>query len=314
MPPQGPPPGQPPGPPPGKTPPPPGWGAPPPQQPPGWGGQPGGTPPGPPPGQTPPPGWGGQPPYGGPPPSPGGRRQLPLIIVGIVIVLALITGAAIYFVSQSGGSDTLTVAPDDLTPEDLEPLLFSSDEVGHGFTLESSGLRDPEPEEPLEGASAECQEALDGVSERGSGEQNAFADFHQPDDLRVVGQSLGLIVETNNDLDLIRETYAECSGPITTTTEGVEHTLEITTEEISGIGEDALVRVVTITDHPNITNPAEVYSVFFGRGGVGAEISVRSGVDVEASEPGNDVALPADRDLARELAEKLDAKIQEGME
>lgn len=285
------PPGQPPGPPPD------GWQQPP-APPPG--------PPGPPPQQ---PGWGGQGQWGGPP-GPPPKSNLPLIL-GIVAVVVVVAGAAIFVVLSGDDDDTVTVAPEDLTEEDVEALLLQTDDVSDEFSETYRGEEQEDDSDEVD-VPTECDDAMTALEDpEGDDDVNLTVEYAREDEGEIT-HIVGPIREGDPTADdFVSAVQESCSGSMeVTNADGQQMEMALEAEWVDGLGDDAFALTVSI-DHEIFRDTVEAYAVYVFQDGIFSSVSVSSGFDLEQSTAVELVPNPPDEDLARDLSEIVVGRIQD---
>jgi hypothetical protein len=231
--------------------------------------------------------------------------------VAVVVILA---GGA-FLVLSSDDDGAITVAPDDLTTEDLEGLLLQSDDVPDGFTETYRGEKIDTSDE-LEGFPADCEAAMEEL-EANSGDEDrddrVTVEFSREDEAEITHTVAPVREEHPSPDDFLESFQEHCSEPFEAANpEGMTFGMQLESEAVSGLGEDAFA-LVTALEHDMFRSTVEVYGLYVFQDGIVSTTTVSGGFDLEQSTPADMVPTPFDEDLARELSELSLGRIEQNM-
>lgn len=216
--------------------------------------------------------------------------------------------------AEPEGGASLSVASEDLTAADLEPLLITEAQTG-GFVENYRGEIDESRQSIVENMPAECQSDLDDLPNPSGDPVGVTAEFtHEREQL--VHQLRPRREGARSFSELAASLTENCAGPFTVADEaGNEFEVSIAAEHqpLGGeMGEDS-ASVLMSLDHAQLTGSLEFYLVASTRNGIVSTVLVTGGLDVEQSTPGNDVTTPANQGLVQGLVEEVDSAISEQM-
>jgi hypothetical protein len=204
----------------------------------------------------------------------------------------------------TGGGEGLTVAPADLSLDDVEPALLTAGDVGDGF---ASYPVKPSDAGPLR-TSVECRDAYDRIDPSAPNDAGRQTGLWRASDETSVWHELTLIETGAPSLDELHETLERC-GAITAETgdDGDEpYEMEVRTEPVDGPGEDALavdVRFDFVVGGAHVTFDA--YGYAFARGGVLSTVLTLGSMDPDVAP-----TTELDPDAVRHLAELTDQRLE----
>lgn len=259
------------------------------------------------------------PPYGPaqPPPLPPARpSRWPLVVT---IVVALVAASGLVTLVVTDDSDTASTAPAELDIADMERALLTEEDVGGGFTVDEDNDGEEEgflSSEEID-ASAECREAIARFQADEDDDEIIEIGFEHPTSNAGVGHEITLIDPGEPTMGDVADGLGRC-GTMAFEDDGAQFEIDLTVADLEGPGEEAL-GVAMITD---VTSPAydltlDTYVIMAARDGVVSIIDVTGPIEVSpptesASRPPE--GGPADRELARRLAETADERIRRVLE
>lgn len=221
------------------------------------------------------------------------------------MVAVIAAGAGVAVVLAGDDDDTDGGAGADLATEDLEPALLTEEDVGGRYALAPDDEDDGSSDTDDFGLSDECRELLEALEEGGDTSDEVGVEFVDDADASV-SNTLGLLLPGEPALDDVRSALDQC-GTMTFEEAGATGEVQITTEEVGGLGEAALaVDIVLLIDAEGISMTLESHGLLWEHDGVAADVVAFAGVDETTLEP-----TPVDEAWVRELAETVDRRLDE---
>jgi hypothetical protein len=216
------------------------------------------------------------------------------------------------------GDEEPAAAPAGLGLSDLEPALLTQDDVGDGFAPQSDteGEEDGSAQPDTIDTTAECRETLErfGItfgSEAPVGEEVSAAFERESDGVRVT-HALGLRAHDDDDPtpSVLADAWGHCDR-VTYELDGYQYELRLEADEVDDLGDDAwsVYTINDVTTRADTHVRIQTYSLGVLRDGVHSSVNVTGSVGADAQE-----SEPADRDLARYLAQVADGNVRRVLE
>jgi hypothetical protein len=215
--------------------------------------------------------------------------------------------AVVAIVALSGGDDDAS-DPADLSLADLEPALLTEEDVGGDYTLDSSGGGDDDGDSmDMEGVagSDECREVMEPLEENANTNEEVGVEFVDDFD-GTVGNTLGLLLPGEPTLAEVRAALEQCDT-MTFEDEGATGEVQITIEDVEGLGDDAIgVGMVLDMEVEGLSLTVDSYGLLWEHDGVAADLFAFGGLDERTFEP-----IAVDEAWVRDLAQTVDGRITE---
>ena len=221
-----------------------------------------------------------------------------VIVAAGVIALGVANG-------DGGGSSE---APEGLEVADLEPALLTADDLGEGFAVDSDDSDDDETSFEDADMAPDCREALDRFEAEDTGDENGLqADFERSNDGVTVSQELSLIESGEPTIREIADGLRRCER-ISYEEDGQQVEMRFGVDDVDGLGDEAIGVEMSFDLElmQGVGVTLEAYGLIVARDGVTSGVMVTGPLDPITLESGS-----VDRDLARDLAERADEKLQQ---
>ncbi|HLM65029.1 MAG TPA: hypothetical protein VK306_12075 [Acidimicrobiales bacterium] len=271
--------------------------------------QPGYPPPGGPPGR--PPGAYGPGPGGpGGPGGPAPRRRSGALVVVLIVVVALVVGGAAFVVASGGDDGAEPEVRNDLTLAELDPALLAAADLPETFTEVTWGADSGDELSPDDmDASEECTEALRRFAVNDGDEQETGSEFDSVDGATMT-HTLSLVQADDPPIGDVRDAVGSCG---TFGYDDGEDAGQITLEatSVDGIGDEALgISMLVETESQGTPVSVEMYGILVDRDGIHSSVRATGALPPDYQPGDSIVSDPADRDLVRQAAEAIDAKVE----
>jgi hypothetical protein len=231
--------------------------------------------------------------------------------VVLIVVVALVLGGAAFVVASGGDDDDAEPAVrSDLTLADLGPALLAAADLPETFTevtWEADSGDELSPDDI--DASEECEEALRRFAVSDGDQQETGSEFDGVDGATVT-HTLSLVQPDDPPIGDVRDAVGSCGTFAYDDGEDAGRiTLETTT--VDGIGDEALgVSMLVETESQGTPVSIEVYGIVVDLDGVHSSVRATGALPPDYQPGDSIVSEPADRDLVRQAAEAIDAKVQ----